>query len=98
MDLTEMKVLEIRRLYDDGAMTVRELSGKYGLSTETVRRIGRRDSFHCVKSAEEKEAEFQAEFQAEVKRENEMCVLRWVATGEPVELGELEELPEEGEV
>ena len=41
-------VVEIRRLWDDGSINVRKWADTYGCSPETVRKIGRRDTYRTV--------------------------------------------------
>ena len=44
-------VVEIRRQWDDGSINVRKWADTYGCSPETVRKIGRRDTYRTVGAA-----------------------------------------------
>ncbi len=61
--LRDEDVLEIRRLYDTESLPARDIGARFNLSTETIRRIGRRDSFSWIKTEEEIQAEMQAAIQ-----------------------------------
>lgn len=66
----ESDILEIRRLWDTDSMPTEAIAMKYGVGPETIRKIGRRNTFFWVKGEEELKEELreQAKRMAELSK------------------------------